>query len=312
MGSGFEVMSNAVVYRKRSVKNSTLIKALLFLAPAAIMVLVFIYYPILKTVSLAFTNYKLYDQGNIGFNGLDNFREILRDRRLPMILRNTVAWVSFSLFFQFTIGFGIALLLRKKFRGMGIYQGIIFIPWALSGFLMGLVWKWIFDDNLGIMNDMLLKLGIIDQRLPWLSNAKFAMVAVIIANVWYGVTFFVIMILAALQGVPHEILEASELDGCNKFQQLFQVIVPYIRSTLVLIILLRIMWITNFPDIIFGMTSGGPIGGTHILSSWLVEKITYDQDWGVGSAIGLMILGILFIFTIFYLMASRLEKDSGV
>ena len=138
------------------------------------------------------------------------------------------------------------------------------------------------------------------------------MAAVIIANIWYGVTFFVIMILAALQGVPNEILEAAELDGCSRAQSLFRVIIPYIRPTLILIVLLRIIWITNFPDIIFGMTSGGPNQNTHILSSWLVQKITYDQDWGSGSALGLLMLGILFIFSIFYLLATRLEKDSEV
>jgi multiple sugar transport system permease protein len=215
-------------------------------------------------------------------------------------------------FFQFTIGFGLALLMKAKFKFIGVYQGLIFIPWALSGFLMGLVWKWIFDESFGVLNDALLKLGIIDSRIPWLSDARWGMAAVIIANVWYGVTFFVIMILAALQGVPNEMLEAAELDGANRFQTLFSVIIPYIRATLILIVLLRVMWITNFPDLIFGMTQGGPAGQTHIISSWLIEKLTLDADWGAASALGLMTMVILFVFTLFYLMATRLEKDSGV
>lgn len=295
---------------KKSASTRSLLKPLLFLLPGAVMVSIFVYYPVVRTVDLSFQNFKLYDQSNIKFNGLENFRGIFHDPNFTHILRNTALWVGVSLFFQFTIGFGLALFLNKKFKFSGLYQAIIFVPWALSGFLMGLVWKWIFDDNLGVMNDMLLKLGIIHTRIPWLSTSGWAMAAVIIANIWYGVTFFVIMILAALQGVPKEILEAAQLDGCNKVKTLFQVIIPYIRSTLILVVLLRIIWITNFPDIIFGMTSGGPSGGTHILSSWLVEKITYDQDWGAGSAIGLLILGILFVFTIFYLLATRLEKES--
>lgn len=274
------------------------------------MVCIFVYYPIFKTGDLSFQNYKLYDQGHIKFNGLENFRGIFHDPLFKHVLLNTVLWVGVSLFFQFTIGFGLALLLNKKFKFSGLYQAIIFIPWALSGFLMGLVWKWIFDDNLGVMNDMLQKLGIIHTPIPWLSNSGWAMAAVIIANIWYGVTFFVIMILAALQGVPKEMLEAAELDGCNKFKKLFLVIIPYIRPTLILIVLLRVIWITNFPDIIFGMTGGGPSGRTNILSSWLVQKITVDQDWGSGSALGLLIIGLLLIFTVFYLLATRLEKES--
>jgi multiple sugar transport system permease protein len=118
------------------------------------------------------------------------------------------------------------------------------------------------------------------------------------------------MILAALQGVPKEILEAADLDGCGKFKTLRLVIIPYIRQTLILIVLLRVIWITNFPDIIFGMTSGGPNQQTHILSSWLVQKITYDQDWGSGSALGLLILTVLLVFSVFYLLATRLEKGA--
>jgi multiple sugar transport system permease protein len=274
------------------------------------MVAIFIYYPVFATANLSFKNYKLFDQSNIFYNGFENFRGIFKDLAFRRIIQNTVLWVSVSLFFQFFIGFGLALYLKSKFKFSGLYQGIIFIPWALSGFLMGLVWKWIFDDNLGVLNDLMLKLGLIETPIPWLSNANWAMAAVIIANIWYGVTFFVIMILAALQGVPNEILEAAELDGCGKAKTLFLVIIPFIRPTLILIILLRIIWITNFPDIIFGMTSGGPNQQTHILSSWLVQKITYDQDWGSGSALGLLMLGVLFIFTVFYLLATRLEKES--
>lgn len=296
--------------RKDGKKAQNILAPLWFLLPALIMVAIFIYYPVFATANMSFKNYKLFDQSNIFYNGFENFRGIFKDLAFPRIIQNTVLWVSVSLFFQFFIGFGLALYLKSKFKFSGLYQGIIFIPWALSGFLMGLVWKWIFDDNLGVLNDMMLKLGLIETPIPWLSNANWAMAAVIIANVWYGVTFFVIMILAALQGVPNEILEAAELDGCSKAKTLFLVIVPFIRSTLILIILLRIIWITNFPDIIFGMTSGGPNQQTHILSSWLVQKITYDQDWGSGSALGLLMLGVLFVFTVFYLLATRLEKES--
>jgi len=296
--------------RKDGKKAQNILAPLWFLLPALVLVAIFIYYPVFATANMSFKNYKLFDQSNIFYNGFENFRGIFKDLAFRRILQNTVLWVSVSLFFQFFIGFGLALYLKSKFKFSGLYQGIIFIPWALSGFLMGLVWKWIFDDNLGVLNDMMLKLGLIDIPIPWLSNANWAMAAVIIANVWYGVTFFVIMILAALQGVPNEILEAAELDGCGKAKALFLVIIPFIRPTLILIILLRIIWITNFPDIIFGMTSGGPNQQTHILSSWLVQKITYDQDWGSGSALGLLMLGVLFVFTIFYLLATRLEKES--
>jgi len=291
-------------------KTKNLLVPLAFLLPALLFVAVFVYYPVIKTSSLAFQHYQLYDQGHIFYNGWKNFTDLFHDVHFARIIQNSILWVLVSIIFQFTIGFGIALYLQKKFRFSGLYQGIIFIPWALSGFLMGLIWKWIFDDDLGVLNDMLLKTHLIHTRLPWLSNPNWAMAAVIIANIWYGVTFFVIMILAALQGVPKEILEASEIDGCSKVQSLFLVIIPYIKSTLIIIVLLRIIWITNSPEIIYGMTNGGPNQNTNILSSWLVQKITGEQDWGAGSALGMIILGILLIFSIFYMYATRLEKES--
>ena len=188
--------------RKRAASTTRMLKALAFLAPAAIMILIFVFYPVLRTVQLGFQNFNLFDQLNVGYNGLQNFRNILNDPNFGTVIRNTFLWVFVSVFFQFTIGFGLALLMKTKFKFIGIYKGLIFIPWALSGFLMGLVWKWIFDESFGVLNDALLKLGLIDTRIPWLSDARLGMTAVIIANVWYGVTFFVIMILAALQGVP--------------------------------------------------------------------------------------------------------------
>ncbi len=130
------------------------------------------------------------------------------------------------------------------------------------------------------------------------------MVAVIVANIWYGVTFFAIMILAALQSVPDEMLEAASLDGAGKLRQLFSVIIPYIRMTLMLTVLLRVIWIFNFPDIIWAMTRGGPANQTHIITTWMINY-TQQGNYGIASAIGLIVVGFLFVFCAFYLMAMR-------
>lgn len=130
------------------------------------------------------------------------------------------------------------------------------------------------------------------------------MFAVIVANVWYGVTFFAIMILAALQSVPDEMLEAASLDGAGKVRQLFSIIIPYISMTLLLTILLRVIWIFNFPDIIYAMTNGGPANQTHIITTWMINY-TQQGNYGFASAIGLIVMAVLFVFCAFYLMAMR-------
>jgi multiple sugar transport system permease protein len=132
--------------------------------------------------------------------------------------------------------------------------------------------------------------------------------AVIVANVWYGVTFFAIMILAALQSVPEEILEAAALDGAGRARTLLQIVVPHIKVTLVLTVLLRVIWIFNFPDVIYGMTGGGPADQTHIVTTWMIQ-VTQRGDYGVAAAIGLLVLGALVLFSVFYLLATRERKE---
>jgi multiple sugar transport system permease protein len=277
---------------------------LAFLAPAAVFVTIFTYYPLVTGAQMAFRDWNLSNFTDAAWVGLDNFRAVLTDPLLPGVLRNTVIWVVASIVPQFVIGFAIALWLRRHFRFRGVYQALIFYPWAVSGFLIGILFRWMFNSEFGVVNDLLSKVGLIDSPIPWLAQPGTAMVAVLIANVWYGVTFFAIMILAALQSVPDEIREAAALDGAGAARTLLQIVVPYIRITLTVTVLLRVIWIFNFPDIIYGMTGGGPADKTHIVTTWLIQ-VTQRGDYGVAAAIGLMVLALLLLFSVFYLLALR-------
>jgi len=174
----------------------------------------------------------------------------------------------------------------------------------VSGFLVGMLFRWMFNAEFGVFNDLLMKAGAIDAPLPWLADPRLAMVAVIVANVWYGVTFFAIMILAALQSVPDEVLEAAAIDGAGTVRRLFSIVVPYIWTTLALTVLLRAIWTFNSPEIIYAMTAGGPAGRTHIVTTWMIE-FTQQGSYGLASAIGLVVMVVLFVFCAFYLMAMR-------
>lgn len=275
-----------------------------FLAPAILFVCWFTYYPMLQGVRMAFHDWNLWDLTSTPFVGFDNFARVFGDPVFPQVAWNSVLWVVGSLVPQFVIGFLIALALRTRFRFRGVYQALVFFPWAVSGFLIGMLFRWMFNAEFGVINDLLMKAGLIDAPLPWLADPKLAMIAVIVANIWYGVTFFAIMILAALQSVPDEMLEAASLDGAGKLRQLFSVIIPYIRMTLMLTVLLRVIWIFNFPDIIWAMTRGGPANQTHIITTWMINY-TQQGNYGIASAIGLIVVAFLFVFCAFYLMAMR-------
>ncbi|MDJ0334317.1 sugar ABC transporter permease [Salinibacterium sp. G-O1] len=279
-----------------------------FLAPSAIFVTIFTYYPMLSGSQMAFRNWNLNDLSNTDWVGFNNFIEIFANADFWGVLGNTVLWVVGSLIPQFLIGFALALWLRRRFFLRGVYQAFIFFPWAVSGFLIGILFRWMFNGEFGVINDLLLKTGLIETPIPWLSDPHFAMTAIIIANVWYGVTFFAIMILAALQSVPDDLFESSAIDGAGKIRTLFSITIPYIRATLALTVLLRIIWIFNFPDIIYGMTGGGPAGQTHIVTTFMID-LTQQGNYGQASAVGLIVVLVLLVFSTFYLMAMREKKE---
>lgn len=299
----------STIQRKRTFTVGSGLAILGFLSPAIIFVLAFTYVPLVIGGQMAFRNWNLNDLREREWVGLANFEAILESPQWPIILSNTALWVFGSIIPQFFIGFAIALWLRKKFRFRGVYQALIFFPWAVSGFLIAIIFRWMFNAEFGVINDLLTKLGVISEPLGWLAVPSTGLIAAIIANIWYGVTFFAIMILAALQSVPDELLESASIDGAGKARTLFQIIIPYIRETLVLTFLLRIIWILNFPDLIYGMTGGGPANQTHIITTLMVVT-TRRGDYGQASALGLIVMAILIVFAAIYLYLLRERKDT--
>jgi multiple sugar transport system permease protein len=306
-GTGIAPVPRRPVTLRRQFTGRTALTLFLFMLPAIFFVGMFTYYPLANGISMAFRNYNLNDLSDTSWVGLKNFSTLLHDEMFRGTVKNSVVWVAGSLIPQFLIGFTMALWLRRKFRFRGTYQALVFFPWAVSGFLIGILFRWMFNGEFGVVNDLLMKTHLISTPVPWLADAKYAMVAVIIANVWYGVTFFAIMILAALQSVPEELYEASAIDGAGKVRTLFSITIPSIRTTLALTVLLRVIWIFNSPELIFGMTGGGPANETHIVTSYMIQ-VTQEGDYGRASAMGVMVVFVLMLFAIFYLLSIRPKK----
>lgn len=282
----------------------------LMLLPALIFIGIFTYYPLLKGVTMAFQDYNLFNINNTKWVGLDNFKEILTPavmNNFYQVLYNTLKWVIVSLFFQFMIGFALALLLNKPFKGVGVYKGIAFMPYAVSGFVIGIVWRWMYNGTSGVLNDILLRMGIISQPIGFLAQTSTALNSIIVSNIWYGIPFFTIMIGAALQGVPIDLYEAAKVDGAGVFRKFFSITLPFIKPVLILTLLLRVIWIFNMPDMIYSMTNGGPAGSSRILTSYMIEYI-YSNDYGMGSAFGVIIMAILSIYTLIYLRFTKFEN----
>ncbi len=278
-----------------------------FLLPVLLPLVLLFGYPLIKSCIIAFQNYKL-GNSNIYFNDFENFRKLFEDRDFPLILKNSLVYVTGSVAGQFLLGLGLALALRKKFPGRGLYQSIVFLPWAFSAFVVGLLFRWSFNGEYGVVNDLLLKLNIVEKGPAWLGTPGLSLLVVMIAMIWTGIPFFGIMILAALQSIPNDVFEAADIDGCGIFRKFFSITVPYIKPTIIITILLRTIWIFNSFDLIVIMTEGGPANYSQTLPSYIYTKAFSAYDFGLAGAFGLMLMIILGMYAVLFLKISRYEE----
>lgn len=299
---------------KRKLAGRNVLFIILMLLPAIGMVTLFYYIPIITGLPYAFKQYNLWNIYQTQFIGFDNFRSLFQDSEFLQSIPNTIVWVFASLLLQFILGMILALFLKSKFRGRGIYQGLIFFPWAVSGFLIGIIWRWLYNGVYGPFNDILIRLGFVTRAntVGFLSDPKIAMIAVIVTNVWYGIAFFAIMFQAALQGVPIELYEASMVDGAGCFRKFFSITLPFIYPVIILTTLLRSIWIFNFADLIYSMTQGGPGGSTQILTSYMMNQIIFKNDFGKAAAVGLIVTVVLLVWTVIYLKLSKYDEVGDI
>jgi len=283
----------------------------LMLTPAIVLVLVFTYYPVIRGFPMAFQKYSTWDYFNTPFVGFENFQTLFKKAQFMKSLPNTLLWVTASLLGQLALGFTMAMFLRKAFRGRGLYQGAVFFPWAVSGFLIGILWRWLYNGSYGVLNDILIRLGVVDIADPvgFLSNKQYALWSCIVANIWYGIAFFAIMIQAALQGVPEDLYEAAEVDGASKYRQFIAITLPFIRPVLTLTVLLRVIWIFNFAELIYALTRGGPGGATEIMTSYQLNLTMFGNDYGLAAAMGVVLTLVMGAFTLIYLAVSRYNGE---
>mgnify|MGYP001172650823 FL=1 len=279
----------------------------MLISPALIIVALVVFVPVIEAIVMSFESHDLRRPMDMGFIGLGNYSEIIRDPLFWKALRNTFLWVVFGVGFQFLFGFILALLLNQKFRGRGGIRAVSLIPWATPGVLIGLMWKWIYDGNYGVLNDLLMKLHLIDAKIPFLSQLSTAFPSIIVTIVWQGIPFFAIMIMAGLQVIPHDMYEAADIDGANKLQKLFRITIPSLKNVILITLMLRIIWVANSVDIIYIMTGGGPSYSTQTLSVYIFNKANV-LDLGYSSAMAIVLMLLLAIVAIPYVKSTFKEE----
>jgi multiple sugar transport system permease protein len=307
--AALDLQPGAPARGRRRTRVGRSVEPYLYSSPAVILIVAVMLVPLALGVSYAFRDVKLLDPFSGGYVGLAHFRELLDDRHFLRAFGNTLWWTFGSLLFQFLLGFLLALILNRSFPGKRIAQALVFLPWAMPTFLSGLNWAWLFNPVVGPLPHWLYAVGILSAPENILADPDTAMWGPIVANIWYGIPFFAITLLAALQSIPNELYEAASIDGASEAQQFRSITLPFLAPTIAITLMLRTVWIANFADLIVVMTNGGPADSTQIVASYIFTQAFRRLDFGYASAIAtvLLLLLLLYSMTIIALRRSLLK-----
>jgi ABC-type sugar transport system permease subunit len=281
-------------------KRDSLIGYLLIL-PTFIVLVGVIVYPLLTAIDMSFHTIIL-TKPQLGrpLVGLENYSTVIAASTFSNAIQKTIIWTGINLVVQLVLGTAIALLLHEQFFGRSFARGLMLIPWVTPSVVAVLSWTWMYDGSFGIINDILVRLGIIERGVAWLGNTGTAMPAVIVESVWKGTPFVMVMILAALQTVPQELLDAAKVDGAGAWRRFANITLPLIMPTMMIAATLTTIYTFNNFNAIWLMTEGGPLRATETLTILIYNTAFRAFDLGQASAIGVISLIILFGFVVIF------------
>ena len=268
--------------------------------PALIAFCILILEPFLNSLWLALNEYNLASD-RPRFVGLQNIIKLAGDPYFWQSWRTTVVFVIITTFTTTVLGTAYALLMNEPFRGRSVVRAASLLPWVLPSTVTAFLWVWMFHGQYGIINAGLLSIGIIDRPLFWLSDPAGAMLSVIVAKAWLATPIVMLFVLAALQTLPDEQVEAARIDGATDFAVIRYIVIPHISRTLGIVIVLQAMGNLQMFDVIYAMTSGGPVRATTVLSIEVYRRAFESWDLGLASAIGLFWFATIASVAIFYL-----------
>ena len=266
-----------------------------FIIPMVVLMLLFIAWPFLQAVYTSMTVRTLNRETR--FVGLDNYIRLWQDPFYRQAVANTFVFTAGSISAKLLLGLCAALLLNAQKRWRNILTGLVLLPWIIPSVVQALAWKSILDPLFGGLNPILLSIGLIDKPLSFLADPKMAMICVIAVNVWAGIPFFTVNMLAGMQAIDKEQYEAAEIDGASAWERLIHITLPGLRYVVAVATLLSTIWTFNGFNVIYFITNGEPFGRTEILVTQAFKLVYQQRMYGVASAFSLIVFVILFIIT---------------
>ena len=283
---------------------------ILFVLPALIYMFIFVGLPILDNIKLSFQDVTAANlvRGEKHFVGFNNYLDIFNDSVFIRSLINTLVFTVCCLVVQFAIGFALAVFFSKKFSFAKPVRGILLIPWMIPITVTALIFKLLFATDIGVLNYILKSLHLISENIEWLTTPKTAMFSLIVANIWIGIPINMILISSGLTTIPKELYESAAIDGATKRQSFFKITLPMLRPTIESVLILGFIYTFKVYDLVYVMTSGGPVNSTHMLSTYSY-KLSFEMfKYSKGSAVANILLVILLIVGAFYLRGTKEEN----
>jgi len=282
----------------------------IFIIPSLTLIFALILYPVLNTLYLSFFNYRVQTMA-LGktFIGLRNFIKIINDDTFFKSLKFTLSFTLVAVSMETIIGMVFAKIMNRKLPGQGIIRTSVLIPWAIPTIISGLMWKFMYSQQYGIINHILLRLQFVQEAIPWLSDSFVAVIAVIIADVWKTTPYMSLLILSGLQTIPVQLYEAAEIDGANKKDIFLKITLPLIKPVLSVAILFRVLATFRIYDLIAVLTSGGPANATQSLSLYTIKTYFDFGNIGYGAALATVTFIISLFISLLFLgsLKSKLE-----
>ncbi|MCD6231359.1 sugar ABC transporter permease [Candidatus Aerophobetes bacterium] len=278
-----------------------------FLLPALGILVGINLFPIIWNVYFSFFDASLLRPTHKIFVGFNNYLEMIKDPVIRLCLRNTLIWTFGSASLQLLIGLTLALVLNQRLPGRGFLRGMALFSWIIPAAMAAIMWGWLLHGELGLINDVLMKLGLIHTRYVWLGDPVTAMISLIIVNVWRLSPLFMIVFLAALQSIPPVLYEAAKIDGASTWHSFRYLTLPLLKPTMGLIFVLGSIWTCNSIDIIYILTGGGPGNETQIFATYAYNQAFKSLRLGYPGAISILMIAFLTLLAVIYLILVKEE-----
>ena len=298
-------MSKVKKDRARLLSRRMSWEGFLLYLPAIIIIIGIVVYPMIFALQMSFTNYRPTVK-NVSFVGFRNYLMILGDGRFWRAIYRSIIFTIGCLIPQIVLGLMMAQLLNHPMlKWKTLFRGLAITPWLIPTVAVAMIFRFMFNDIYGIINYLLMGLGILDAPYAWMAHEHSAMLVLIAANVWRGTPLMITMFLAALQGISGDLYEAAKVDGANSLASFFRITIPLLMPVIMVSGILRFIWTFNFYDLPWVMTGGGPGEATQTAPLYAYVRAFSGYRWGEGSSITILLFLVLVVFAVIYFFAKR-------